>query len=500
MSATSSRWSSPSRRLQARDAAEAIADRLGRAARRRRRRTGDPAGRAAGLRRRARQRRLRHAYRRQGQATDAAFAAAPHVVGIKIVNPRVVANFMEPRAALAEYDAESERLTLHVGSQGVHGMRDVIAEGILKIPPDKLRVVTKDVGGGFGTKGFVYREYPLVLEAARRLGAPVRWQADRTEHFVGDAQGRDNVTTAEMALDADGRFLALRVDILGNLGAYLSQFAPYIPWLGASMATGPYRHRRAARARARRLHPHRARSTPIAAPDGPRRPMCWSGWSIACARATGLAPEEIRARNFVKPAQMPYHTPDRPRLRRRRFRGRDARLPRQRPTVAGFARARRGGAKARLIRGLRHVELYRMHRLGRGRTGLGRRSRRTAISRVLIGTQSNGQGHETAYAQVVSQYLDVPLERMKVVQGDTDRIADRQRHRRLAIDSRRRGHGRRALRRRSPPRSRSSPRTSSGGGGRRPGDRRRPDPHRRHRPRDLLCRNRRAARRDAARS
>ena len=108
----------------------------------------------------------------------------------------------------------------------MHGLRDRLAGDVLKIPPETLRVVTGDVGGGFGTRIFIYREYPLVLEAARRLHRPVRWQAERTEHFVGDAQGRDNVTTAEMALDEKARFLALRLDILANLGAYPSQFGP----------------------------------------------------------------------------------------------------------------------------------------------------------------------------------------------------------------------------------------------------------------------------------
>ncbi len=170
--------------------------------------------------------------------TDAVFAKAAHVVSLSVVNQRVVANYIEPRSAAGAFDPASGRYTLHASSQGVHGLRDNIASRVMNIPPDKLRVVTNDVGGGFGTKAVVYREYPLVLEAARRLGRPVCWQADRTEHFLGDAQGRDNLTTAAMALDADGQFLGLRVDILGGLGAYLTQNGPYIPWLGATMATG----------------------------------------------------------------------------------------------------------------------------------------------------------------------------------------------------------------------------------------------------------------------
>ena len=149
---------------------------------------------------------------------------------------------------------------------------------------ESLRVVTQDVGGGFGTKTVVYREYPLVLEAAKRLGRPVGWLADRSEHFVGDAQGRDNVTTAEMALDSEGRFLALRVDILGNLGAYLSMFGPFIPWLGASMATGPY-HIDALYARVRGVYTHTVPVDAYRGPAGRRRLMCLSGWSTL-ARAS----------------------------------------------------------------------------------------------------------------------------------------------------------------------------------------------------------------------
>ncbi len=240
------------------------------------------------------------------QETDKAFAGAARTVRIKIVNPRAVANYMEPRSAVGEYDAQSGRFLLNAGSQGVHILQGLIAK-ILKIKSTNLRVLTQDVGGGFGTKNMLYREYPLVLEAARRLGRSVGWLADRSEHFVGDAQGRDNVTTAEMALDPEGRFLALRVDILGNLGAYLSMFAPYIPWLGATMATGPY-HIDALYARCRGIYTH---TVPVDAYRGAGRPEAayvLERLVDACAHELGVAPEELRARNFVKPDQMPYHT------------------------------------------------------------------------------------------------------------------------------------------------------------------------------------------------
>jgi aerobic carbon-monoxide dehydrogenase large subunit len=352
-------------------------------------------------------------------ATDAAFAKAAHVVRLKVVNQRVVANYLEPRSAVGAYDSASGRYTLYASTQGVHGIRDAIATHILKISIDRLRVVTNDVGGGFGTKAIVYRDYPLVLEAARRLGRPVRWLADRSEHFVADAQGRDNLTAAEMALDANGRFLALRVDILGGMGAYLSQNGPYIPWLGASMATGPY-DIATLYARVRGVYTHTA---PVEAYRGAGRPE--AAYVLErlvdhCARALRLPPEEIRARNFVKPSQMPYRTPTSRTYDVGDFEG-AMRASLAKADYYGFGARAEAARKRGLLRGVgvaSYIECTAWYGEEQGSVELGPDGRFT----VLIGTQSNGQGHETAYAQVVSQYLDVPLDRIAVVQGDTDRV------------------------------------------------------------------------------
>jgi aerobic carbon-monoxide dehydrogenase large subunit len=353
------------------------------------------------------------------EETDAAFAGAAHTVHIKIVNPRAVANYMEPRSAVGEYDAQSGRFLLNAGSQGVHILQGLIANQILKIPSEKLRVITQDVGGGFGTKNMLYREYPLVLEAARRLKRSVGWLADRSEHFVGDAQGRDNVTTAEMALDSEGRFLALRVDILGNLGAYLSMFAPYIPWLGASMATGSY-HIDALHARVRGVYTH---TVPVDAYRGAGRPEAayvLERLVDACARKLAIAPEELRARNFVKPDQMPYHTHTDRDYDVGDFEG-AMRACLTKADRAGFAR-RAEDARARgKVRGFGFASYIECTAWGEGEEGSVGLDRNGDFT-VLIGTQSTGQGHETAYAQIVAQYLDVPIDRVKVVQGDTDRI------------------------------------------------------------------------------
>ncbi len=352
-------------------------------------------------------------------ATDAAFASAAHVVRLPLVNNRLVANFLETRACLAEFDAGTGRYTLTLGSQGSHDVRDTLAEDILKIPPDQLRVVTPDVGGGFGTKIFVYREYPLCAVAARRLGRPVRWVAERGEHFVGDTQGRDNVVVAEMALDPRGRFLAMRVDLKADMGAYLSQFAPYVPFLGAGMTPGCY-DIPAVHVRVRGFYSH---TVPVDAYRGAGRPEAAYVVELlvdACARQTGIAPDKIRARNFIKPRQMPYRTATGRVYDSGEFEA-TMRRAMELADWAGF-RARAGAARKRgLLRGIglaTYVEACAGGSPEEADVSLTPDGRIT----VLVGTQSNGQGHLTAYAQLVSQHLDVPVDRIDVFQGDTDRV------------------------------------------------------------------------------
>jgi carbon-monoxide dehydrogenase large subunit len=163
------------------------------------------------------------------KATEAAFAKASRVVTLELVNNRVVANSMEPRNAIADYDPASGRSTLYTATQGPHFVRDPLAEAVLKIPKDMLRVITPNVGGAFGMKAFVYPEQALLVWASRKLERPVKWQEDRSEAFVSDNQGRDHSTRAELALDETGHFLGLRVSILANLGAYLSPFGSFVP-------------------------------------------------------------------------------------------------------------------------------------------------------------------------------------------------------------------------------------------------------------------------------
>ncbi len=352
---------------------------------------------------------------------DAAFAGAHRVVKRVIHNNRLITNYMETRACLATYDAKTKVTTLTLTSQGVHGMRNNLAAHVLKVKPDKLRVITPDVGGGFGTKSFVTREYGLCAEAARVTRQPVRWVADRSEHFVADQHGRDNITVAEVALDKRGRFLAMRFDLVGNLGAYLSQYGPYIHYLGGTMLTGVYATP-AIHVRVRGVFTH---TVPVDAYRGAGRPEAayvLERLVDAAAAEMGMAPDAIRRLNFIKPAQMPYATP----IGSRRydtgdFAGHMGRAM-EAADWAGFKPREKMAAKRGRLLGRGLATYIECTAWGSGEEVSATLETDGTVT-VLSGTQSNGQGHETAYAQFISQELDLPLERIRVVQGDTARIA-----------------------------------------------------------------------------
>ena len=241
-------------------------------------------------------------------AVDAAFAKAAHVTRLELVNNRLVANPMEPRAALAEHDPASGRTTLYTPSQGPHHLHGQIADAVLRIGRDKLRVVSGNVGGAFGMKIFLYPEQALVVWAARKLGRAVRWTAERGESFVSDAQGRDNYSVAELATDRDRRFLALRVTTWANMGAYLSNFGPFIPQLAAPMLSGVYR----IPAIWLNIKGVVTNTVPVDAYRGAGRPEAiylLERVIDLAARELGLAPDELRRRNFISPSDMPYQTP-----------------------------------------------------------------------------------------------------------------------------------------------------------------------------------------------
>ncbi len=352
-------------------------------------------------------------------ATAAAFDKAHHVTRIEIVNNRLVCNYMEPRGCIAEYDAQTGRYTLTAGTQGGHGMRDIIAGDILGIGKDRLRVVTPDVGGGFGTKNFVYPEYPVCLVAAERLGRPVKWICERTEHFLADAHGRDNLAVAEMALDREGRFLAMRVDLVAAMGAYLHQYGPFIPFLGLSMTTGLY-HIPTMHAAMKGVFTN---TTPTDAYRGAGRPEAAYLLERLVDKAAAdmdLAPAEIRRRNFIRPDQLPYTTHTGRMYDTGEFAAHMDKALAEADWDGFEARAAASAARGK-YRGIgmaTYIEACAFAGSEEATVELGGDGSLT----LLIGTQTNGQGHATAYGQIIAEQFGVGLDRITMIQGDTDRV------------------------------------------------------------------------------
>ncbi|MGB3539600.1 MAG: xanthine dehydrogenase family protein molybdopterin-binding subunit [Mesorhizobium sp.] len=346
--------------------------------------------------------------------TDAAFARADRVTRVEYANNRLICNYMEVRAAIGEW--VDDRFVLTTGSQGVHSMQRILA-GVFGIDKKKLRVVTPDVGGGFGTKAFVYREYALVLEAARRLGHPVKWTSDRTEHFLTDAHGRDNAVTAEMAMDKDGRFLGMRVDLTANMGAYISQYGPMIPTIGVTMSTGVY-DIQAIDVSVTGVYTN---TCPVDAYRGAGRPeaaLLVEKLVDACARDAGLSVDEIRRRNFIRPEQFPYRTQTGRLYDTGEFEG-HMKLAMERAEWSGFPTRLAQADAAGKILGIGMATYIEACAFPGSEPAFLELNGDGSVT-LKIGTQTNGQGHATAYAQFISEKLDLPIDRIHVRQGDTD--------------------------------------------------------------------------------
>jgi aerobic carbon-monoxide dehydrogenase large subunit len=350
------------------------------------------------------------------KATARAFAKAARTVSLTLVNQRLVANYLDTRGVVAEYDGD--RITLTLSSQGSHSVRDVLCADVLEIEPAKMRVVTPDVGGGFGTKLFPYREYALAAFAARRLERPVKWVADRAEHFLGDAQGRDNVTTAKLALDGDGRFLALDIDLVADMGAYLSCYAPFIPFIGAGMSPGVY-DIPACHVRVRGAFTN---TVPVDAYRGAGRPE--AAYVIerlvdVAAHEIGVAPDALRRKNFIKAT--PYTTATGKTYDSGDFAGHLARAQ-EAGDWQGFERRLARSRDHGRLRGIgiaTYIEACGNNGPDTARVRLDDDGGVT----VLTGTQSTGQGHATAFAQIIADHLGLAPERVRMIQGDTDLIA-----------------------------------------------------------------------------
>jgi aerobic carbon-monoxide dehydrogenase large subunit len=350
---------------------------------------------------------------------EAAFASAAHTVSLDLVSQRLVPSAMEPRSTIAEVDKKSGRLTLHVQSQTPGSTRDVLAEAILKRPKDSVRVLVGDIGGGFGQKTNVYPEDGIVAYAAVKLGKKIRWRGDRTDEFVGGTHGRDLTSTAEFALDGKGKVLAYRVRSVGGTGAYMSGAANIIPLvLGPFVQTGVYDlplvHFE--------VKTVMTNTAPVGAYRGAGRPeavFIVERLFDAAARKIGMDPRAIRKANYIKPAQLPYTNA----VGQVYDSGAFAHMLDRAAKLAdwdGFNARKRAAKKRGLLYG-RGLTSYIEWTGGRAHTEKVS-LHATADGRVILhsGTMAMGQGLQTTYTQMISESLGIPLDRIDVVQGDTD--------------------------------------------------------------------------------
>ena len=355
-------------------------------------------------------------------ATDAAFAGAHHVTKLRLVNNRLVANAMEPRMVIAEYDPATDQYTIHTSTQGVFRWRGLTAGAVFHIPPEKMRVRTYDVGGSFGMKAFLYPEQIATLWAAKHIGRTIKWTAERAESFLSDNQGRDQVNDAEMALDKNGRMLAVRIHTISNAGAYASVMGPGVSCLGAGgLQVGVY----AIPVMYLNVTPAFTNTVPTDAYRGAGRPE--AAYIIerlvdAAAREMGIAPDELRARNFIRPDQMPYATAGGYIYDSGDF----LNVMNEAKRLAGWdgfaARKRERMARGELsgIGMAYYVERFAGPPMETARVDV----LPDDTIRVFMGNQSNGMGHETVYAQIIADALGVPFERIRVTSGDTDELPD----------------------------------------------------------------------------
>ncbi len=364
-------------------------------------------------------------------ATDAAFKKAKHITRLDLVNNRLVPNAMEPRAAIGDYDSGEDAFTLYTTSQNPHVARLILSAFIGIAPEHKLRVIAPDVGGGFGSKIYVYAEETVCVWAAKKVGRPVKWVADRTEEFLSVAHGRDHMTHAEMAMDEGGKILAVRVKTRANLGAYLSTFASAVPtYLYAPLLSGQY-DIPAIYAEVEAVYTNTA---PVDAYRGAGRPEATfvvERLMEVAARQLGQDPAKFRMKNFISkwphqtPVIMMYDAGDYSGTMKQALKLAD---------VAGFGKRKRESAKAGKLRGLGYSAYIEacgiapsaaVGSLGAG-VGLWEsaevRVNPVGTVEVLTGSHSHGQGHETTFAQLVAGRLGIPIDQVAIVHGDTDKV------------------------------------------------------------------------------
>jgi aerobic carbon-monoxide dehydrogenase large subunit len=348
-----------------------------------------------------------------------AFAKAAHVTRVKLVNSRIVVNAMEPRAAIGIYDPASGRYTLHAPSQGAFGLRGNMAE-ILKVEPKQVRILTGHVGGSFGMKSAPFPEYVCVLHAARALGRPVKWTDDRSGSFVSDSHGRDHELTAELALDADGTFMAVRITNFGNMGGFLSQVAPMPSTLNTVKNVQSVYRTPLIEVSTKCVFTN---TTHVSAYRGAGRPE----GNYYMERLIDLAAAEmeidrleLRRRNLIRPGEIPrktasgstYDSGDFPGVLKHALEIAD---------FKGFARRRRESRKLGKVRGLGIGSFLEVTAPPSKEMG-GIRFEQDGTVTIITGTLDYGQGHAAPFAQVLTEKLGVPYERIRLLQGDSDEL------------------------------------------------------------------------------
>jgi aerobic carbon-monoxide dehydrogenase large subunit len=365
------------------------------------------------------------------KAVEAAFSAASHVTKLDFINNRLVPNAIEPRAAIGEYDAGSDSLTLWNTTQNPHVARLVMSAFVGLAPEHKLRVIAPDVGGGFGSKIFIYPEEVVCLWAARKIGRPVKWVAERSEAFLTDAHGRDHVTHAEMAFDPDGKVTGLRVKTIANLGAYMSTFSSSVPtYLYGTLLSGQYE----IPAIYCEVDAVYTNTVPVDAYRGAGRPEATfvvERLIEVGAREMGVDPADLRKKNFIKafphqtPVIMTYDAGDYNASLKKALELAD---------YGGFGKRKRESARHDKLRGIgfsTYIEacgIAPSQAVGSLGCGVGLwesaevRVNPTGTVEILTGCHQHGQGHETTFAQVVSERLGISFEDVSVVHGDTDKV------------------------------------------------------------------------------
>jgi carbon-monoxide dehydrogenase large subunit len=353
-----------------------------------------------------------------GAAVEAAIAKAAHVVRLDLANNRIVVNSMEPRGAVARQDPDTKRWELYATSQGAHAILGTLKNYVPWIPEGDLRVVTPDVGGGFGMKGSLYPEYVLTLFAADALGVPVKWISERTEAFQSDSHGRDLRSLATLALDADGKMLALDIETEFNLGAYAHGYGPAIQTFASARILGGVYKIPAIRHRSKAYYTN---TPPVDAYRGAGRPE--AAYIIErltdyAARELGMGQDEIRMKNFALPADMPFKTAVGTVYDSGNF-PKNLQDCLQLSKWSGFAARRDEAAKRGRLRGIGMA--YYVEVTGNSPGAIKIEFQPDGRVRLSVGTLSHGQSHETTFSQLVADQLGVPIETIDYVQGDTDR-------------------------------------------------------------------------------